>query len=61
MDTGQCVANIRIFQYIQIFIDEYIHLLKYSRIFAKRIYSDIHSRLFSPHEYIQTFIGNGRF
>ena len=25
------------------------------------MYSDIHWRLFSPHEYIRTFIGNVRF
>ena len=42
----QCVANTRIFEYIQIFIDKYIHSPKYSWIFSKQIYSDIHSRLF---------------
>ena len=61
LHAWQYVANIRIFEYIRIFIDKYIHSLKYSWIFPKRIYSDIHSRLFSPHEYIRTFIGNVRF
>ena len=41
--------------------NEYIHSYKYSRIFPKRIYSDIHSKLFTPHEYIRTFIRNVRF
>ena len=31
--ADQCVANIRIFEYIRIFIDEYIHSPKYSQIF----------------------------
>ena len=52
----QYVANIRIFECIQIFIDEYIHSLNYLWIFPKQIYSDIHLRLLSPHEYIWTFI-----
>ena len=59
--SNQCVANIRIFEYIRIFIDEYIHLPKYLWIFSKSIYSDIHLRHFSPHEYIWTFIRNVRF
>ena len=29
-DTKQCGTNIRIFEYIQIYLDEYIHLSKYS-------------------------------
>ena len=57
----QCVASIRIFQYILISIDEYIHSPKYSCIFSKRIYSDIHSRPFSPLEYIRTLIRIVRF
>ena len=61
MGVGQCVANILIFEYIQIFIYKYIHSLKYFWIFPKRIYSDIHSRLFPLHEYIWTIIGNVRF
>ena len=52
----QCVANIQIFKYIRIFIDKYIHLPKYLWIFQEQINSDIHSRLFSPPEYIRTFI-----
>ena len=58
---NQCVANIRIFEYIKIFIDEYIRSFKYSLIFPMRIYSDIHSRLFPSHEYIPWFIRNVRF
>ena len=57
----QCVANIRIFKYTQIFIDEYIHSPKYSWIFPEWIYSDILSRLFCPHEYIRIFIRIVRF
>ena len=57
----QCVANIWIFEYIRIFIDKYIHSFKYWWIFPKQIYSDIHSRLFPSHEYIQRFIWNVRF
>ena len=60
-NTNQCVANIRIFEYIRIFIDEYIHSPKYLLIFPERMYSDIHSRMFSPHEYIRIFIQNVRF
>ena len=54
--SGQCGTNIRIFEYIRIYFDEYIHSSKYSLIFSKanifgysfviylrwRIYSDIH-------------------
>ena len=58
---GQCVANIRIFEYIWIFFDEYIHLFKYLWIFPRQIYSDIHLRLFPSHEYIRRFIRNVRF
>ena len=57
----QCVANIWIFQYIQIFIDKYNHLPKYLWVFPEWIYLDIHSRLFSPHEYIWIFIRNVGF
>ena len=57
----QCVANIRVLEYIQIFNDRYIHSSKYSRIFSKWIYSDIHLRLFSPLKYFQTFIRIFRF
>ena len=32
----QCLANIQIFEYIRIFIDEYIHSPKYSWILSKR-------------------------
>ena len=32
-DTHQCVANIRIFKYIQLFINKYIHSPKYLWIF----------------------------
>ena len=56
-----CVANIRIFKYIRIFIDEYIHSYKYLWIFQTQIYSDIHLRLFPSHEYIRRFIRNVRF
>ena len=61
LSPGQCVANIRIFKYIRIFIDEYIHSPKYLWIFSKQMYLDIHLRLFSPLEYIQTFIWIVRF
>ena len=46
----QCGTNICIFKYIQIYLDEYIHLSKYSLIFSKAkilIYTD---------KYIQIFI-----
>ena len=58
---NQCVANIRIFKYIRISIDKYIHSPKYSWIFPKQIYSDNQLRLFYPHECIRTFIRNVRF
>ena len=54
----QCVANIRIFEYIRILIDEYIHSFKYSWIFPTQIYLDIHSKLFPCHEYTERFIRN---
>ena len=38
----QCVANIRIFEYIRIFSHEYIHIRPK---FELRIYSDIHSSI----------------
>ena len=38
--------NIWRFEYIQIFIEKYVHLPKYSWIFSKWIYLDIHSILF---------------
>ena len=44
------------------FIEKYIHLPKYSWIFPNQIYLDIRLGLFfHPHEYIHTFIRNGRF
>ena len=61
VSSHQCVANIRILQYIPIFIDKYIHLPKYSLIFWKQIYSDFHSILIFHHEYIWTFIRTVRF
>ena len=57
----QCVATIQIFKYTEIFIDKYIHLPKYLLIFFKQIYLNIHLILFSPHEYIRTFIRTVRF
>ena len=57
----QCVANIRMFEYIRILIDKCIHSPKYSWIFSKQIYLDIHLRLFSPLEYIRTLIWIVRF
>ena len=62
--------NIRIFEYIQIYLDEYIHSSKYSLIFSKanifeysfviylcwRIYSDIHLSNIYDSEYIWIFI-----
>ena len=67
---NQCWTNIRIFKYIQIFLDKYIHLSKYSSIFSKanifgysfviylcwRIYSDIHSSNIYDSKYIWIFI-----
>ena len=61
ISVDQCVAIIWIFEYIRIFIDKYIHSLKYSCIFPKWIYSNDHLRLFSPHEYNRTLIGYVRF
>ena len=40
--TYQCGTNIWIFEYIQIYFDEYIHSPRYLLIFSWRIYSYIH-------------------
>ena len=63
-------TNIRIFEYIRIYLDEYIHSSKYLVIFSKanifgysfviylcwQIYSDIHSSNIYDSEYIWIFI-----
>ena len=43
---SQCVPNILILLYTQIFKDKYSHLPQYLWIFLKRIYLYIHSKLF---------------
>ena len=66
----QCGSNIRIFKYIQIYLDQYIDLLKNTSIFVRAnlfvysfvislswgIYSDIHSFNIYGHEYIRKFL-----
>ena len=63
--SHQCGTNIRIFKYIQIYLDKYIHLSKYSLTFSKaniimiysywQMYSDIHLSNIYNSKYIWFF------
>ena len=53
---GQCGMNIRIFEYISIYLDKYIHSSEYSLFFPKQIYLDIHLWSVYTNKYIQIFI-----
>ena len=49
-------TNIQIFKYIRIYLDKYIYSSKYSLIFPRQIYSDIHSPSIYADKYIRIFI-----